>query len=94
MLYLAIYLVISIVTTVNGKGMVGKVAGVVGHPVTVPCDITPPAPGDSPHLILWYKNIFGTPIYSVDGRNGLNAAKHWGDEKVFGGRASFFIRGV
>ena len=73
------------------KGMVGKVAGVVGYPVTLPCDITPPTPGDSPHLILWYKNIFGTPIYSVDGRNGIAAATHWADEGVFGGRDSFFI---
>ena len=79
-------------TAVVGKGMVGKVTGVVGKPVSVPCDITPPAPGDSPHLILWYKNIFGTPIYSVDGRNGLTGAKHWGDENVFGGRATFYIK--
>ena len=34
-------------------------------PRSVPCDLTPPStvPGDAPHLILWYKNIFGTPIY-------------------------------
>ena len=31
--------------------------------VGIPCDLTPPSPGDSPHLILWYKNIFGSPIY-------------------------------
>ena len=41
----------------------GSVTGVVGFPISVPCDLTPPSPGDSPHLILWYKNIFGTPIY-------------------------------
>ena len=31
--------------------------------VGIPCDLTPPSPDDSPHLILWYKNIFGSPIY-------------------------------
>ena len=76
---------------VDSKGMVGKVSGVVGYPVTIPCDITPPGPGDSPHLILWYKNIFGTPIYSVDGRNGLKTATHWRDENVLGNRENFFI---
>ena len=39
------------------------VMGVAGYPASIPCDLTPPGPGDSPHLILWYKNIFGTPIY-------------------------------
>jgi hypothetical protein len=36
---------------------------------------------DSPLLVLWYKNIFGTPIYSVDFRNGMEAASHWKDDK-------------
>lgn len=74
----------------EGK-QIGVVHGVVGYPFTLPCDITPPAPGDSPHLILWYKNIFGTPIYSVDCRNGIHSAKHWSDNKVFNDREEFYI---
>ena len=52
----------------QGPGIPGKVEGVVGYPIALPCDITPVDAGDSPHLMLWYKNIFGTPIYSVDAR--------------------------
>ena len=69
----------------------GSVRGVVGFPVSVPCDLNPPTPGDSPHLILWYKNIFGTPIYSVDMRNGVEAASHWRDRSVFGERVRFNV---
>ena len=36
---------------------------VIVFEVGIPCDLTPPSLGDSPHLILWYKNIFGSPIY-------------------------------
>lgn len=64
--------------------MAGKVEGVVGYPVTIPCDITPPTAEDSPHLLLWYKTMFGSPSYSVDFRNGLESASHWKDDKVFG----------
>ena len=69
----------------------GSVTGVVGFPVSVPCDLTPPTRDDSPHLILWYKNIFGTPIYSVDMRNGLDSASHWRDRSVFGDRVNFVV---
>jgi hypothetical protein len=31
--------------------------------------------------VLWYKNIFGSPSYSVDLRNGLEAASYWKDEQ-------------
>ena len=72
-------------------GVPGSVTGVVGHPVSIPCDLTPPSAGDSPHLILWYKNIFGTPIYSVDMRNGLSSASHWRDRSMFGDRVNFVV---
>ena len=79
-------------TGVHGRITVpGSVTGVVGYPVTLPCDLTPPTPGDSPHLILWYKNLFGTPIYSVDMRNGLESASHWRDRTVFGDRVMFVV---
>ena len=71
-----------------------SVTGVVGFPVSVPCDLTPPSPGDSPHLILWYKNIFGTPIYSVDMRNGVESASHWRDRSVFGDRVDFVVNSI
>jgi hypothetical protein len=32
--------------------MGGKVEGVVGYPVTLPCDITPPTPGNPSSLLL------------------------------------------
>ena len=49
----------------------GVVRGVIGYPIGLPCNITPVDAGDSPHLILWYKTIFGTPIYSLDARYGF-----------------------
>ncbi len=39
------------------------VRGVVGHSAQIPCEITPSSPDDAPYLILWYKEVFGTPIY-------------------------------
>ena len=41
----------------------GSVLGVVGHAAEIPCELTPKAASDAPTLILWYKDIFGTPIY-------------------------------
>ena len=68
-----------------------SVTAVVGYPATIPCDLTPPSPSDSPHLILWYKNIFGTPIYSLDMRNGAESASHWRDRTVLGDRVTFLV---
>ena len=85
------HVVIFVSVTFSRMTVPGSVTGVVGLPVSVPCDLTPPSPGDSPHLILWYKNIFGTPIYSVDMRNGLESASHWRDRTVFGDRVKFVV---
>ena len=41
----------------------GSVLGVVGYTAEIPCELTPKAASDEPTLILWYKDIFGTPIY-------------------------------
>ena len=71
--------------------MPSSVTAVVGYPASIPCDLTPPSPSDSPHLILWYKNIFGTPIYSLDMRNGPESASHWRDRTVLGDRVSFLV---
>ena len=39
------------------------VLGVVGHSAEIPCEATPFTPTDEPMLVLWYRDIFGTPIY-------------------------------
>ena len=46
--------------------MAGKVEGVVGYPVTIPCDITPPTPGNihSKHVSYHF--------YCVKGRGGIS----------------------
>ena len=41
----------------------GAVVGVVGRSAEIPCEATPSSKRDAPYLILWYKDIFGTPIY-------------------------------
>ena len=40
-----------------------EVVSVVGGGANLPCDLTPPFPSDEPHLILFYKDVYGTPIY-------------------------------
>lgn len=40
-----------------------EVISVVGGRANLPCDLTPPFPSDEPHLILFYKDVYGTPIY-------------------------------
>ena len=40
-----------------------EVVSVVGGRASLPCDLTPPFPSDEPHLILFYKDVYGTPIY-------------------------------
>ncbi|CAB4060166.1 unnamed protein product [Lepeophtheirus salmonis] len=55
----------------------------------IPCDLTPPFPSDSPHLILFYKDIYGTPIYSFDMRGGENGGHHWVDNRTLGPRGHF-----
>lgn len=39
------------------------ILAVVGYTAEVPCEVTPLTKNDAPHLILWYNDIFGTPIY-------------------------------
>eukprot|EP00095_Tigriopus_kingsejongensis_P000596 maker-scaffold95_size379157-snap-gene-1.12 protein:Tk00596 transcript:maker-scaffold95_size379157-snap-gene-1.12-mRNA-1 annotation:"hypothetical protein DAPPUDRAFT_240048" len=66
------------------------VLGVIGYAVEIPCQVTPLSNTDAPHLILWYKDIFGTPIYSFDMRSDLSG-RHWMDTRILGNRASFHI---
>lgn len=64
------------------------VTGVVGGKADIPCDLTPPFPSDEPHLILFYKDDLGTPIYSYDLRKGEDG-RHWRDNRTLGNRAFF-----
>ncbi|TRY71663.1 hypothetical protein TCAL_04738 [Tigriopus californicus] len=65
-----------------------EVTSVIGGKAQIPCDLTAPFPSDSPHLILFYKDVFGTPIYSFDMRQGENG-RHWRDNGTLGNRAYF-----
>ena len=43
-----------------------KVTAVVGETAKLPCELTPAKKSDSAHLVLWYKELFGTPIYRFE----------------------------
>ncbi|XP_037776964.1 nephrin-like [Penaeus monodon] len=58
--------------------------------VLLPCHVAPPVPTDETILILFYHGAIGTPIFSIDGRNGpIKRAPHWADEATLGSRAYF-----
>ncbi|XP_062703212.1 uncharacterized protein LOC109406630 isoform X3 [Aedes albopictus] len=42
-----------------------------GHLAELPCDITAQAP-DAVKVVLWFKDLIGVPIYSVDSRSGVS----------------------
>lgn len=41
-----------------------EVVGVLGGTARIPCDLTATFPTDAPQLILFYKDVYGTPIYT------------------------------
>ncbi len=41
-----------------------EVTGVLGGRARIPCDLTAPFPTDSPALVLFYKDVHMTPIYT------------------------------
>ena len=45
-----------------------EVYGVVSGSAHLPCNVTSPTPGDSPRLVLWYKDDKPQPVYSLDAR--------------------------
>ena len=45
-------------------GPVEVVAGVLGLPTHLECDVTPTVPNDQLLLILWYKEGHSSPIYT------------------------------
>nr|XP_045595232.1 nephrin-like [Procambarus clarkii] len=71
------------------EGPLTEVEVVEGGRVLLPCEVTPPISSDDTILVLFYRGTFGTPIYSIDERNGaLRGGQHWSDEAVLGDRAS------
>ncbi|XP_033218244.1 protein turtle homolog B [Belonocnema kinseyi] len=63
-----------------------------GDEIELPCDITPPMPGDSVSMILWFKDSDGIPLYSVDARKGdVRSAVHWAVTNELGQRTHFQV---
>ncbi|XP_075147144.1 sidestep VII transmembrane protein [Haematobia irritans] len=68
-----------------------RIEAVSGETIYLPCNVTTNE-GDEVVLILWYREDRGTPIYSVDIREGVKkSVKRWSDENVFGERAYFIF---
>ncbi|XP_046806561.1 uncharacterized protein LOC124419831 [Lucilia cuprina] len=68
-----------------------RVEALSGETIYLPCNVST-YDGDEVVLILWYREDKGTPIYSVDIREGYTKAiKRWSDESVFGERAYFIF---
>ncbi|XP_045103585.1 nephrin-like [Portunus trituberculatus] len=64
-----------------------EVQAVEGDRVLLPCNLEPPLANDSIHLVLFYHDGGGTPIYSLDARSvSLEQASHWAETEL-GGRA-------
>ncbi|XP_011689021.1 PREDICTED: neural cell adhesion molecule 1-B isoform X2 [Wasmannia auropunctata] len=79
-------------TEFQNKVPVRLVWATEGDDVELPCDITPPTPGDSVNMVLWFKDDGGIPLYSLDARNGsLNNAIHWAVSDDLGKRTYFKI---
>ncbi|XP_023326509.1 protein turtle [Eurytemora carolleeae] len=72
------------------------VSAVIGGDAELPCDISPPDPGDSVYLVLWYRDLAGKPLYSFDIRGRPSeTANHWSADPPFGfGRRGTFRVGT
>ncbi|KAI4475996.1 hypothetical protein M0804_013942 [Polistes exclamans] len=69
---------------------ISHIVALVGDPTYLPCDISTTHEGDSVHLVLWYREDLGAPVYSVDARNrNFGRVEKWSDDTEFSGRAYF-----
>ncbi|KAL6256355.1 hypothetical protein P5V15_012472 [Pogonomyrmex californicus] len=76
----------------QNKAPVRLVWAAEGDNVELPCDITPPTPGDRVNMVLWFKDNAGIPLYSLDARNSnLTNAIHWAVSDDLGTRMYFQV---
>ncbi|UYV71404.1 hypothetical protein LAZ67_8003007 [Cordylochernes scorpioides] len=53
------------------------VVGEAGDKVSLPCDVNPDTPDDEVVLVMWFKDDFVAPIYSLDARRrAVSQARH------------------
>ncbi|XP_049962106.1 synaptogenesis protein syg-2-like [Schistocerca serialis cubense] len=76
---------------VSAQGRVKQVRAVINGTAQLPCDMTPPTPGDSVLLVIWFKNE-KTAIYSYDARRKSwegPSGPHWKHPQLLGERGFF-----
>ncbi|XP_063231784.1 protein turtle homolog A-like [Bacillus rossius redtenbacheri] len=80
-----------LITELDKPIPVVDVQGVLGKKTMLPCDIAPRDRDDHVHMVLWFKEADGEPLYSFDVRGGRNfgKAKLWSSPTAFGQRAYF-----
>ncbi|CAH0774685.1 unnamed protein product [Bemisia tabaci] len=67
-----------------------RVEGIVDRKAGLPCDISATSAEDSPHMVLWFRESDGIPIYSYDLRGHPEGKpKTWSADNVFG-KGAFF----
>ncbi|KAF2363111.1 CD80-like immunoglobulin C2-set [Trinorchestia longiramus] len=69
-------------------GPLTEVIAVSGERALLPCDVRPAIAGDTTIIVLFYHGAVGTPVYSLDARDGT-LYDHWRDENTLGSRAKF-----
>ncbi|XP_076366945.1 synaptogenesis protein syg-2-like isoform X2 [Tachypleus tridentatus] len=62
---------------------------IAGGKITLPCNITPSLKDDRVVLVLWYKDDFSKPVYTLDSRKGGIAQGRHATSDPFTGRAYF-----
>lgn len=63
---------------------------ILGGSVSMPCDIEPVDKDDIVHMVLWFRERGGKPLFSYDVRGRpVSGANTWSDKNIFGNRAYF-----